>query len=505
MNRFALMFLIVLFLAVYFLPRPFSFLANDEFVYILSAIRLVDNHTLFYTNELMEKYEDPAFSPTWYVPISDTNSISKYYHGFPFILALFYILGGKGTIFYANAVLGIVGLFIAYKLGELLFDKKTGLITIILLGFNPIYLKMVYSNFNHIAALVFILISFFFWFKSHKKNDNLLGILSGICLGYAILIHITSALLIVAFLIGWMIEKKLKIKSFLLGLLPVLVFIAAFNFIIFGSPIKTGYSIIGEDAQFNVSYVLQNMQFYISDMTTYINILLVLSLFGFIYIKKHLRIFFAISIFCFLAFLFSYYYNFRGWLSMRFLLPIVPLLSLLAANFLEKFWKNHKFFVILIILSMTIINVANALPQLKASMETMQLAKIKWECFANLTSSNSTILASVVDGGKSVFLANRIAYDYYRTTPYELVNNINDMLKSREVYFLDLSAIDRGALDRHSFVFTFPNNDDVIRSTYKLKPTTCYDIYNISGKKIVTSIDFNITKETYDKIDNIAQ
>jgi len=497
MKHFILLLFIAAVLIIYFLPRPFGFVITDEFVYTFSAMNLVDKHTLLYSNELMQKYEDPAFVPSWYVPISDTVSVPKYYPGFSFILAIFYGLGGKSAMIYANAVLGLIGLFIIYKLGELLFNKETGLIAAILLGFNPIYVIMVYSYFSHITATIFILFSMFLWFKWGKKN-NKLSFLSGISLGYSILAHITSAILIVPIFISSLIEKNSKIKSFLLGLFVILAFIAMYNLMILDSPIKTAYNVINEDVQFKIDYVLPNAVFYLRNSNIFMNAILILGLLGFIGVEKHKKIFFAIFTIIFISFFLFYYFasGVGPLLGMRFILPVIVIFSLLSANFIKLIGKNHHLIILSIVFLIIVFDAVIGLPLFKNYNDAVQAEKIKWECVAGITNKNDVILADTSDGGEALVMANRLAYDYYRTTPYELITNIDDMLQFRDVY-ISVTG-NREFLTRHPLVYKFPNNDKVISAAYSLEPTTCDTIYQVLPK-MANFPSQNITAASFDE------
>lgn len=173
-------------LVVYCWPRPFGVFANDEFTYLFTASRLVDHHTVFYTNEPMQRYRDPAFAPHWYIPVSETLSAPKYYPGFPLILSIFYVFGGTRAMEYANAVLGLLGLWLVYQLGTLLFSRSAGWIAVLLLAFNPMYLTMVYKTMSHMTATICLLLSLWCWFTPSERKSRLLGWCSGLLIGYAV-------------------------------------------------------------------------------------------------------------------------------------------------------------------------------------------------------------------------------------------------------------------------------------------------------------------------------
>lgn len=472
-------------IALYCWPRPFSCWLDDDFTYLYSAIRLVDDHAVFYTNELMQKYADPAFAPVWYTPVSETSSVIKYPPGFTLLLALCYVVGGRTAMLYLNPILALLGLWLVYRLGVRLFSRRVGWIAVILLGLNPMYLAMASTQYSHLTATVCLLLAMSLWFQpGHRIAGPLREWFAGAALGYAIFTHLTSALFVIPFLAHCIVKKEVR-PRFFLALVASLGLIAGYDFVTAGH-VLGAYAFTGEPAMFHIKYVIENLAYHLGNLHWFTNTQPWLALLSLTQLRRELRVFFLSLILAMFGYFLPYYYpgahGLWGW-SFRFLFPLYPVFALLAAHFINGL-RQHRWTVpvsIGVILTLNAITLfAIDRHPLIQTYNEQRVVQRQWECVANNTAQNAVILSG--KGGQAVLLAGRIAYEYHRTTPYELLHNVDDMLRSRDVYLFVMPRNRRVFLRLQPFFFPFPSNDTLLSTAYELQPTVCGQLYRLSRR-----------------------
>lgn len=322
---------------------------------------------------------------------------------------------------YANAVLGLLGVWLVYQLGTLLFDRVVGRLAALLLALNPIYLLMVYMSMSHLTATVCLLLAMWCWFKPSERRGSTLGWLSGLLIGYAIFTHLTSLLFVVPFVMSGITDKHPRLRAFLAGLVIASVFLVIYNWAVFGSPVSSGYHVIDESEQFSLNYIPSNLLTYADQLNRTMSVPLVLGVLGWLCVNKSLQVFFASLPTAFFLLFAPYYSSLGGGLfSVRFFVPLLPIFSWLAGYCVRVIGGPRQWVVAGVVALTLSLNVAQGFLALRKRWDTAENERLNWECIAKGTNPEAVILAPTTDGGKVVLLADRIAYDPYRTTPYEL-------------------------------------------------------------------------------------
>ncbi|MEN9322798.1 MAG: hypothetical protein RL699_578 [Bacteroidota bacterium] len=147
-----------------------------------------------------------------------------------------------------SALIGLASLFAIYKLGELLENKKTGLIASLLLSINFFHVFYSQEARPYGLLLFFTITSFYYLVKFIKKPNRLDAIYFGITAGLMIISHFFGLFVLLAqcFLLGLFLllsEKKNRVTFFInsciSGLVIILLFIPAIQIFLKVSDIKT--------------------------------------------------------------------------------------------------------------------------------------------------------------------------------------------------------------------------------------------------------------------------
>ena len=125
------------------------------------------------------------------------------------------------------------------------------IVTIAMCLATPLY-KYSTSYYGHVLAGVFLFVAFFIWFniKNEEQIKPVKVLISGYLLGYAIITEYPTV--IIAFGVGlyilyvlWKKKRLFELKTYLyllIGVLPLISIVMAYNYAVFHHPFKTGYS-----------------------------------------------------------------------------------------------------------------------------------------------------------------------------------------------------------------------------------------------------------------------
>jgi len=136
---------------------------------------------------------------------------------FPYILAFVtYIFNGELYVLRLVPIFfGSLSVYVLYFLGKILFDRRVGILSAILLIFSSYHIF--YSRVLMLEAqlILFMLISSYFFFKSYKKKDDFkYACASGIFLGLSSITKLNGYLLYLFFAI-FIIWTKKRLNSFI--------------------------------------------------------------------------------------------------------------------------------------------------------------------------------------------------------------------------------------------------------------------------------------------------
>jgi 4-amino-4-deoxy-L-arabinose transferase-like glycosyltransferase len=184
---------------------------------------------------------------------SGSRQPPRYPPGYPMALAPFAAIGAyphdvqRGAKFWAMVYV-LVAVFAAWTLG----GPLAGLITALLIGFSPFAKDsagLVLSD-AFVAALTVLMLPLL---KVITRSGARLG---GAATGLATLARVTAGINLIALLVAF---PRRSYKSLLLFAVPSLIGLGILQWIMFGSPLTTGYSYWGVSGHFfSISYLTSN-------------------------------------------------------------------------------------------------------------------------------------------------------------------------------------------------------------------------------------------------------
>jgi hypothetical protein len=250
-ERGALIILILACALLYYSHSITVIEGNDSTGYVYGGIRIAETGLPSYENPLNE-WAGPYFTlHAFKVRLDETvpRFYLNYSPGFPLLVALFRLLiPHPQAVFYASPTMALLGLIGMYALGEALFSPRVGLAATVLLAFDPVYFQMAVLSRSDAPATAMMLCSLALLVSAVKRESRLLGLLSGLVLGFACLTRYVMVLTLfplgvyLALAYGRASLAKRAVYGFVLGFGAFAVLIMIFNRVYYGGFLTTGYS-----------------------------------------------------------------------------------------------------------------------------------------------------------------------------------------------------------------------------------------------------------------------
>lgn len=305
--------LVLVFLFIFFLFYPPTYAISDEAIYF-SMAHVISHGSLF-----------PDQSD--FVPGTINGAkhrVSMLPLGWPILMSPLSKLGWR-FFFLLPLTLHLIGYYYFRKILNL-FEVNT--------AFSFLYLLFPTSVFHSrtlmsdLPAAVFFLIGFYYSLQNRKRSL----LVAGICFGISLWIRYAS-LVVIAPLIAVLFFRDLKSKMIplLCGFAPFVILLCVYNYVALGNPFVIGYYKIGIPlgSSFSFNYFLQHLLRYF----LYLNLIYPLMGISLLFYHGERRLEISSCILTLLIFYSAYFWFDSGInlaqtaiKSLRFLLPIIPLL-----------------------------------------------------------------------------------------------------------------------------------------------------------------------------------
>ncbi len=356
----------------------------------------------------------------------------------PYILALFYFLKLSFLIKLIIPIFGTLTVFLVYIFGKDFFDKKTGLISATIFSLIPIHVIFSGKVLNDVLVTFFILLAFLLFWKGFEKGDNKSKILFGIVMGISLLARYTTMWIFPIFIFYFLIKDKsfkfLKDKHFwyaIVGFFAVLIPWFIYGYFeygnIFGAFIHGFKGAAYWGGSQSWKFFFQN-HWHIFSVSGILFVLALAHLFISEDYKKKRIYLLLIWILFYFAMLVIMPHK-----EARFIIPIVPAMSLVLGYSLNKV-KNYRkliFEIILLILLFSSINIL--IDDSKISLNTNSKCFLEtMDFFKNvgidyMTISENPSIVRYYTGTESAFYPDKISNETLR----EIVNSTD-----KKVYFV---------------------------------------------------------------------
>ena len=229
--------------------------------YHIHFVPEVDSQGYFLIARSFSRFEWPRwpedlgrfFGAVW-VQVGDHQVMSKYPPGWPALLTIGYWIAGLDGALWVNTILAVIGAAAFFLLAWRLFNAPAAFIcTSIWLSapMVPIYLNYPLS---HSADVTVALLAFLFTVVWAQTGRRWAAVAAGCSAGFLPAIRPVNVLLWPALAaVVWAIHehRPIRVRAFLLAWSGPVALLAAYNWISFGAPWRTGYALTGEQTGFN--------------------------------------------------------------------------------------------------------------------------------------------------------------------------------------------------------------------------------------------------------------
>jgi membrane protein YfhO len=185
------------------------------------------------------------FIPLAYDPGPQSGTMTPLYPvGMPLLMAAGALIGGwEHGPFLINPIAAALSLILIYLIGlELGLPRGFSIWAAIMLAASPTLIYLALQPMSDAMAMFWGLVAILGALRSRKRDSW--ALLAGAAFGMAFLIRPTNILLLIPLLFSLRLKPK-TILYFLLGGMPTAAIFLAYNAVVFGHPLATGYGRIG--------------------------------------------------------------------------------------------------------------------------------------------------------------------------------------------------------------------------------------------------------------------
>jgi hypothetical protein len=282
---------------------------------------------------------DWSFTPLGYRPSADHTLVPTYAPGLPLLMTLFTVVGGNCGPYLVNPVCGALLVILAYGIGVRVSGRVVGAVAALLVASSPTVLFMTLWPMSDVPAATFWTASLLLASRSSLAAITAAGAAAGIAI--AIRPNLVPLALFPVIIAVWPVIRTARwmalrrLTAFGLACLPFVVLIAWFYNTLYGSPFQSGYGNTGSIfSPVNLRANLARYPRWLWDTQGPLVFLFVLSPLlppgprpDSRWLRGILLAFAAGVLACYL-----WYLPFNAWWFLRFLLPAIPILFVLAAD-----------------------------------------------------------------------------------------------------------------------------------------------------------------------------
>jgi hypothetical protein len=425
-------FLVLIFFLFFFFFFPPTYAISDESIYFSMAhvlsqgMLFPDQSSYFVPSTIQGTGHRVSYPPLgWPILLAPLSKLSWHYF---FLLPLALHLIG---FYYFRKILNLMGIDTVFSFLYLFF---------------PTFIFHSRTLMSDLPAAVFFLIGFYYSIQDDKRPL----ILAGICFGISVWIRYASLVVIFPLIAILLLRNFQKTIYLLCGFTPFIILLAAYNYLAWGNPFLTGYDRIGVPVATSLSfdYFLEHFPKYF----LILNIIYPLMGISLLFYKGKRRIEIYSCVCVLLLF-----YSARFWFdsgtnvietaikSLRFLLPIIPLLLLCYLYYLDVYvfdrMNSTKKWGIAIVSAICLSGIAFGIHH--KHQEYLKRQKHFSDLIYKNTPQDSSIIANM-----------------------EIIEMLQTVWGKRHIIEYDLSAITKAASENKADTY-FVTNDKVERPEVK--------------------------------------
>ena len=303
-----------------------------------SAARLLASGKLIDPAPLADWLSSPnrlaLTSPLGWAPSSGGSGISPTYPlGLPALMAVFSTMAGANAIFYVSPVMALLTLWLTFRLAHRWGDDQLALLATALVAWNPVFLTYAKQPMSDVAATAWLLLAFHLVVDDSPVTSVRRDALAGLAAGAAFLTR--PALIVAVALIppfAWRGANPFKrMVTMGVGIALAAVLRLALQAHMFGNPFTTGYG--STDALFSWAALPDNIKIYAWQSRAAFGLLWIVAVGAGAWAWRGRRTTAILALAAAVTLPYLFYLRFDHWETLRFLLPgVVPLTILAAAG-----------------------------------------------------------------------------------------------------------------------------------------------------------------------------
>jgi hypothetical protein len=271
------------------------------------------------------------FIPLGFEPGPRPGTMVPFYPpGLPLLMAISSLAGGWNYgPFLVSPLAGLLSLFLIYLVGrELGLSRALAAGAAAILALCPVFLFQAEQPMSDVVATMFSLAAVLLALRSRHRPAW--AVASGIAFGVAVLVRPADALLVLPllFALRW---RPGAVARFVLGAIPFVILLLAWNRVAFGAPFRTGYS-----ALFGESFAAGNfpprIRHYVSWVARMLTPVLPIAWLA-VALDRHVERshrWMLLSWFAVFLLFYSFWGPYETWWYTRYLLPGIPAVILAA-------------------------------------------------------------------------------------------------------------------------------------------------------------------------------
>jgi hypothetical protein len=304
----------------------------DSYGYV-SAARAIASGSLTEPTPIAEWLSAPnrmaLSSPLGWEPSPDGSGIVPTFPiGTSIVMALFMLMGGAGAVFFVAPAMGLITLWLVYRLAREWVDPETSLFASAMVAWNPLFITYAKQPMSDVPASMWVVLALLLAMQRSKTT----AVLAGLAAGAAVITR--PALLVAAAVIPIAAHRgDTPKRRLLLAAAGVAIGVAAQMMIqaqLFGSPFSTGYD--AAKNLFSFAHVGDNLRiFFGRHAWDVLGPLFVPGLIIGLFASRPEPREKPAMVFVAVALPYVFYLPFDHWETLRFLLPgLVPLMIIVA-------------------------------------------------------------------------------------------------------------------------------------------------------------------------------
>ena len=367
--------------------------------------------------------------------------VPTYPAGLPITMAAAILVGGPTAAYFVIPLFSGVTVWLTYLLGERINDARAGLIAAILVTFSPIFVFQSLEPMSDVPVTAWWLLA---WYLALiRRTGAALG--AGVCVSAAVITRPNLAPLaaVLALVVAVQDRGVRRGLAFVAGTLPGCLAVAAFNAFWYGSPLTSGYGELGD--LYLASRAIPNLRNYWSWLIELETGVILLAAAAPLVARDRraagaMLLFFMSLLGCYL-----FYFVYDTWPFLRFLLPGIPLLLVLASAVIVAIFgrlplrlRGTMVFLICILAPVTYLLTANRLHVFDIQRSEQRYVSVGE--FIEATLPEKAVVLTVIQSGSIRLYGHRPTLRWDQLPPERLDQTLDGLRAAGYVPYLLLES-----------------------------------------------------------------